>query len=293
MAATGAANEASGPDHSGAEESRPRRRQNGNEVKEVVDELAQEVPRVSLLDRLEEQLKGQTHVSRLLFGFQVVDDKKVHHTVEQEFSSWRSALGSECEEISGILLFMGQAAVQLLEGPTELLFKALTHFNELTGEVKPEAIGELRVTAGNPERGNKQPLISGLRVLHLTELHGVRTSRSWCSYSHPGKLQGGQVQLAESTCSDLVFAVYKKLLVLCLKVQEQLGGEKASLDKLHTTYRRVQDMMPSPDEVATLLGKSGTDFFFSYQEFEKLFIAPFNLVLHSELLWPMPPALSY
>lgn len=279
--------------HSGAEESRPRRRQN-LEVKEVIDELAQEVPRTSLLDRLEQQLKGQTHVSRLLFGFTVVDDKKIHHAVEQELNTWRTGLGGEAEELSGVLIFMGQVAVQLLEGPTELLFKALLHCNELTGEGKSEIGAELRSSAGGAaEKAIKPALISSIRVLYLTELHGVRCSRSWCSCSHPAKLQGNQVQLAEGNCADLVFSVYKKLLMVCLKAQEHLGSDKVTLDKLHGAYRRVTDLMPSPDEVALLLGKAGAEFFFSFQEFEKLFIAPLNLVLHSELLWPMPPPLRY
>jgi len=51
--------------------------------------------------------------------------------------------------------------------------------------------------------------------------------------------------------------------------------------------------LPTVDEIVAILNKAGLDFFFDFKEFEKVFVAPFQLVLHSELLWPMAPALSY
>ena len=47
------------------------------------------------------------------------------------------------------------------------------------------------------------------------------------------------------------------------------------------------------EEVVLLLGKQCAENFFSFQEFQRVFMKPFQLVLNSELLWPMPPALSY
>merc|ERR1719454_2441708 len=56
----------------------------------VIDELAQETKRVNVLERLEVQLKGKKHCSRLLFAFPIpADDRKVQSTIEQEFLSWR------------------------------------------------------------------------------------------------------------------------------------------------------------------------------------------------------------
>merc|ERR1719158_329876 len=66
------------------------RRQRTKEAhQEVMDELAQETKRTTLLDREEQQLKGRKHVSRLLFVFGVADDRKAQMAVEQEFASWR------------------------------------------------------------------------------------------------------------------------------------------------------------------------------------------------------------
>lgn len=275
--ASGAA-PAAGTGASGA----PGRRRNRNqEVQEIVDDLATESRRVTLLDRVESQLKGQPHVARLFFAFSIVDDRNIRH-VQEEFSSWREKQ-EEFEELTGILLFIPQHAVHLLEGPPQMLFNALTFFQSLAVEVTAPVAG----AAVRPA------YISAVKVLHFSELHGVRTSASWCSHSHTGKSIGGQSQgLEQDNCSELAFIAYKKFLLVCLKVRDDVGDD-TSPDKLATQYRKGQDMMPSVDEILVLLGKSSGEYFFSYAEFEKVFIAPFHLVLHSELLWPMPPALSY
>merc|ERR1711924_592083 len=104
-------------------------------------------------------------------------------------------------------------------------------------------------------------------------------------------IQSAPIPLDDSNCSEMVFGVYRKLLELCCKVRDSVNGPSA--EKLQAAYRKLQDLMPAPDEILLFVGKVGAEQFFSYPEFEKVFVAPFNLVLHSELLWPMPPSLSY
>lgn len=282
-----------------------RRRQRNQEVQEVVDELAQETKRVTLLEREEEQLKGRPHVSRLLFVFGIADDPKTQKAVEQEFATWRDrAEGSK--DLTGVLLFLGHAAISLLEGPSELLFKAVEVFHGLTLEVHaapevPSAPADMKVAAklaAKPEAAAQAPtprpaLISAIRVLYFTELHGVRTSKGWCSFANAVKLQGGGPgNLEEGAVTEPVFLLYKKMLLLCLKVSES-AGDDASSDFLQGQYRKSIDMMPPPEDVLILLTKQGADNFLSFPEFQKVFMKPFQLVLNSELLWPMAPALSY
>lgn len=278
------------------------RRQRSKEVQEVMDELAQETKRVTLLEREEQQLKGQKHVSRLLFIFGIADERKTQDAVDQEFAVWRKQTEG-ASDVTGLLLFCGQATVVFMEGPTELLFKAVEMFQGLTLEVLPTApmptppegmkVGkavDLKVAVAPP--ANPRPaLISGVRVLYFTELHGVRAAPGWCGLVNQAKAQSGQVQ-AEDT-SQQVFELYKKLLVVCLKVKDSAGDSEANLDVLQTHYRKLTDLMPTPDEVLSLLSKQSADNFFSFAEFQKIFMKPFQLVLNSELLWPMPPPLSY
>jgi len=265
-----------------------RRRGRQAEVQEVVDELAQETKRTTLLERVEQQLKGQPHVSRLLFGFGMNDDKKIQASVEQEFLEWKDKQEKQSSAaVTGVLLFTGQSAIHFLEGPTELLFGVLELFHSLSVEVKQPAVASQATVNARPA------LISPLRVLHFTEMHGVRVSTSWCCLPTGGKSHGQQGQVDDNNSSDLVFGAYRKFLLMCLKVKDTFSGDDDEIEKLQGSYRRLTDTMPTVDEVATLLSKSGADFFFSYVDFEKVFIAPFHLVLHSELLWPMPPALSY
>lgn len=266
-----------------------RRRGRQAEVQEVIDELAQETKRTTLLERVEEQLKGQPHVSRLVFGFGMTDDKKIQSAVEKKFLEWKEKQEKQSSAVmSGIMLFMGQSAVHFLEGPTEQLFAALHFFHSLSSDAKPAAVGQAAAPSSP-----RQELIGSVRVLHFTELHGVRVSTSWCSCTPGGKPTGAQGLVDDGNSSDLVFAVYRKFMLMCLKVKETFTGDDSDRSRLQSSYRRLSDLMPTIDEVNTLMGKSGADYYFTYAEFEKLFIAPFHLVLHSELLWPMPPALSY
>jgi hypothetical protein len=281
-----------------------RRRRSKEAHQEVVDELAQETKRVTLLEREEQQLKGRKHVSRLLFIFGIVDDRKTQTAVEQEFVTWRDAQEGG-DQVTGLLLFLGQAAVSFLEGPTELLFKALEHFHELTLEVQAAPVmplppadmrsgGTMKLSESTaPPPAPRAALISPVRVLYFTELHGVRTSVGWCSCVSNAKTTQAQVNFDEGA-HEPVFDMYKKMLILSMKVQSGAGSDSnPSADSLRSNYRKNGDFMPTPDEVHGLLGKQGAENFFSFAEFQKVFMKPFQLVLNSELLWPMPPALSY
>lgn len=267
----------------------PRRRGQAA-AQEVIDELATETKRTALLDRLSQQTKGRHHVSRLLMTFGCPDDRKIHEAVEQEFGAWRERQEKGTEKLTGVLLFVSQAqcGIQFLEGPTDLIFQALALFYSLTGE-EPSKTG----LATAPAAEKPPALINSLRVLHFTELHGVRVSRSWATYVCGGKLAGGQTTvLDETTSAELVFGAYNKFLQLCLKVQESVGVD-AGAEQVQAALKKASELMPTIDEVFLLVGKAGGELFFSYEEFEKVFVAPFYLVLHSELLWPMPPPLSY
>merc|ERR1719454_1167881 len=105
----------------------------------VIDELAQETKRVNVLERLEVQLKGKKHCSRLLFAFSIGDDRKVHNTIDQEFQSWRKRQ-EQGSEITGVMLYLGPSAVSFLEGPTEMLFKAMDLFHGLSQDVTSQPV---------------------------------------------------------------------------------------------------------------------------------------------------------
>lgn len=263
------------------------RRGSKAQVTEMVDELTVEARRETLLDQMEAQLKPNGEilpgtVSRLLFAIGVPDERKTSQ-VDQAFQEWLRQQSDST--VTGVLLYIGPIAVHFLEGPTEMLFKALSLFNTFCFEVVPA-----------PNVQARPALIGSLRVLYFTEMHGVRSSIGWCSYAHNSKLVGSQSgQLEEGSCPDLVFLVYQKLMVLCLKVQDNVlnNGDKVVFETVQGHYRRLADLMPTADDTSILMAKNSADFFFTYDEFGKVFRLPFHCVLHSELLWPIPPALSY
>jgi hypothetical protein len=285
----------------GRQGSNQRRRGQHQQAQEFIDELAQETKRVTLLEREEQQLAGKKHVSRLLFAFGIADEKKMQTQVDNEFTQWRDKL-EDGTELTGVLLFLGQVAVCFLEGPTDQLFKALEVFHALTQEIlpapaSPAAPPEVRsvqsTRSESVEQAAPRPaLIGAVRIFYFTEMHGVRTSTGWCSFANATKQGGAGNASLEDGTQETVFLLYKKLLMLCLKVRDE-AGDKADGEKLQSYYRNHADMMPLPEEVTLLLGKLAAEYLFSFVEFQKLFMKPFQLVLNSELLWPMPPALSY
>lgn len=135
------------------------------------------------------------------------------------------------DQVSGVLLFLSQAAVHLLEGPTELLFKALDLLHSFSMDAAPPVV--------NPKervrRGSTQvPCIGPVRVLYFTELHAIRVAKSWCTYYHASKAQGAsQVPVDENNSAELAFGTYKKVIQLCLRAGE-LFDEGDAVEKKQT-----------------------------------------------------------
>merc|ERR1719254_220857 len=172
-------------------------------------------------------------------------------------------------ELTGVLLFLGQTAVGFLEGPTDLLFKALEFLHGFTSEISPApavptAPPDVKISAAQKDNSQATPqtviarpaLIGAIRILYFTELHGVRVSMGWCVFAHATK-QGGAAQgNVEDGAHEMVFLLYRKILTLCLKVQD--SARDASDVQNH--YRRNTDMMPLQEEAAQLLGKQAAEY---------------------------------
>jgi len=222
-----------------------------------------------------------------------VDESKAIAQIEEEFGAWvkkTEQLAAEAAEedgtgsplaFGGLFIQQPGQALHYLEGTTEVLFAGLKLFASFANEVPA---GE-----GAPGRG---ALIQNFRIIYFTEVHGVQTVRGWHSFQHTSAKSMGGPQLfqEEESCYQAVFMCYRKILVLNCKIMDAIGGNpSATKDQL----KKLQDNLPTLDELTSLLHKTAADYFFTYAEFEKAFCAPFHLVLQSELLWPMPPPLSY
>jgi len=262
----------------------------------VQDELAQETRRSTLLDAVEHQLKAATTRARLLIACNLSEDKKGIAQIETEFTEWskkiaQSADDAEEEEgaakppvLGGLFIIQPGQALHFLEGPTEKLFEGLKLF---------QAFG-VEVAGGGPNETPRGALISNLRIIYFTEVHGVPTMNGWhCFYHTSAKSLGGPALFQDDeACYQAVFMAYRKLLVTNCKIMEATDGQnKTTLVK--DTLKKLQDSLPTLDELTALLHKTAAEYFFTYAEFEKAFCAPFHLVLQSELLWPMAPPLSY
>lgn len=294
----GSDTEGQGGASSGAEgQRRPSKRRQGSKLHSAFyDELAQETQRLNLLNAVEQQVRAKTLRSRILLGCTISDNKDVHLKVEKEFEEWvhnAEAAARKAEEegsaistlpLSGLLIFQPIQLLHFLEGSTDQLLAALKAFHTLSVDVPA-------TENGPPAR---PALISNLRVLYFTEAHGVQSMSGWSAVKHESaKSMGGPVMIQDmEACSMAVFMAYRKLMMVCCKVMSATGGEGDS-SAVQSAFKQSQDLLPTLDEVTALLHKGTAEYFFTFAEFEKSFAAPFHMVLQSELLWPMPPPLSY
>lgn len=290
--------EGQGGASSGAEgQRRPSKRRQGSKLHNAFyDELAQETQRLNLLNAVEAQVRSKTLRSRILLGCSISDNKDVHLKVEKEFEDWvrmAEAAAIKAEEegaaisstpLAGLLIFQPVQLLHFLEGTTDQLLAALKAFHSLS----------IEVTATDNGPPARPALISNLRILYFTEAHGVQTMNGWTSVKHEtAKSMGGPAMLQDmEACSMAVFGAYRKLMMVNCKITQATGGGGGS-SAVQNAFRQSQDLLPTLDEVTSLLHKNTAEFFFTFAEFEKSFAAPFHMVLQSELLWPMPPPLSY
>jgi hypothetical protein len=248
-----------------------------------------------LLDAVEHQLKNVATRGRLLLACNLPEDKKLISQIEEEFSKWVKTIEQSAadaaeedgsgkpQEFGGIFIQQPGQALHYLEGTTETLFNGLKLFASFGNEVPAGGDG--------PGRG---ALISNLRIIYFTEVHGVQTVKGWYPFQHTSaKSMGGPALLQEEdSCYQAVFMVYRKILVFNCKAMEATDG-MSNPNTVKDQFKKLQDALPTLDELTALLHKTSAEYFFTYAEFEKAFCAPFHLVLQSELLWPMPPPLSY
>jgi hypothetical protein len=263
----------------------------------VQDELASETRRHTLLDAVEHQLKAVPTRARLLLACNIPDDKKAVAQIETEFGAWAKKLApavddAEEEEgaakptaFGGLFVIQPGQALHFMEGTAEQLFAGLKAF---------QGLSDISATGGDKNETPRGALVNNLRIIYFTEVHGVQTMNGWHSFHHLGaKSMGGPVLFQDDEqCFQAVFMAYRKLLVTNCKVMEALPSD-ADDQAYKTQLKSIQDGLPTLDELTSLLHKTAADYFFNYAEFEKAFCAPFHLVLQSELLWPMPPPLSY
>lgn len=261
-----------------AQEPQKRERPQAQEI----DELAQEQPRVSLLDTLDSQLRGVETVSRLMLICNV-DDKKSAELVEK-FREW---VAKE-PQVTGVLAIMGSnCGLHFLEGPTRKIYAAMEHFQSFSAEDLAKH--------GDDNSG----YLSNLRILYLGELYKARASMHWCSFSYTASKASAGSLGSEASDADRCFHAYKTLLVSALKVKDQIiksQGENCNFADFNSNapafFRNWGETLVSLDDLGLLLSKDCNSLL-NYAQFEEIFLLTPKLKLESDLLWPMPPPPVY
>jgi len=253
------------------------------------EELAVHQPRFSLLDSVKAQLSSG-YVSRLFFGFSVVDEAS-QQAARQELEKFLAGIEAtkDSDKVTGVMLGLGSWAVTLLEGPTDSLFQAFTHLHNAQ-----------QAAAEEKKQGMR---IGPLSLLHLVELRGVRVYPWFVYVPCPSKPEGTSF---EDTVPERIFGAYQSVLTFGCKLLDALqypdpedkdaevpqpSDKTIAAEALELAKdKEIGQILPKHDTLDTIVASGQV---MSYQAFYDVFLGPIHLELESTKLWPVPPPLAY
>lgn len=179
----------------------------------------------------------------------------------------------ENDYVSGLVVFVGNAAVALFEAAqTSSALKIFQWLDEQSKEATP-ALQMPRLAYVSELKGTRQ--------LNKVIVHERKNMR--CNLTMTIQ------QDADFSMTDEVFKVYKGLLTLSAKIKE------TSVDKAIKEWEDDSrpDHLPTPDEMSNLCHIKTGEHFFTFHEYHESFVGPLDLVLASEVSWPVAPPLAY
>ena len=179
----------------------------------------------------------------------------------------------ENDYVSGLVVFVGNAAVALFEAAqTSSALKIFQWLDEQSKEATP-ALQKHRLAYVSELKGTRQ--------LNKVIVHERKNMR--CNLTMTIQ------QDADFSMTDEVFKVYKGLLTLSAKIKE------TSVDKAIKEWEDDSrpDHLPTPDELSNLCHIKTGEHFFTFHEYHESFVGPLDLVLASEVSWPVAPPLAY
>jgi hypothetical protein len=179
----------------------------------------------------------------------------------------------ENDFVSGLVVFVGNAAVALFEAAqTSSALKIFQWLDEQSKEATP-ALQTPRLAYVSELKGTRQ--------LNKVIVHERKNMR--CNLTMTIQ------QDADFSMTDEVFKVYKGLLTLSAKTKE------TSVDKAIKEWEDDSrpDHLPTPDEMSNLCHIKTGEHFFTFHEYHESFVGPLDLVLASEVSWPVAPPLAY
>ena len=179
----------------------------------------------------------------------------------------------ENDYVSGVVVFVGNAAVALFEAAqTASALKIFQWLDEQSKEATP-ALQTPRLAYVSELKGTRQ--------LNKVIVHERKNMR--CNLTMTIQ------QDADFSMTDEVFKVYKGLLTLSAKINE------TSVDKAIKEWEDDSrpDHLPTPDEMSNLCHIKTGEHFFTFHEYHESFVGPLDLVLASEVSWPVAPPLAY
>ncbi|KAF4677715.1 hypothetical protein FOL47_010936 [Perkinsus chesapeaki] len=288
---------------------------------ETRDELAQENPRWSMLDAVhhligvkssyhsralmvlrysgleEDSLKD--HMKRIRDAFLQWQDSRAQRKAERLDRGEEPEALSHLDEfaaLSGLVLpCMHRAApdrtsywvLMLLEGPNPALAQAVTWARDSSpseSSSRPAVhvlmFSEMRTTQ----------LLSGVHFCCCMDLHEGRPIKG----ADRSSLVEDEGVADQDKVSSAVWMAYRDLVTLAYEASEALSQTPSPGD-LEAYIRKNTDLLPSTQAMATI-ETLAEEYILSADDFLHLLIGkdgPSIGVLESDLVWPMPPPLSY
>eukprot|EP00296_Roombia_truncata_P000657 JP436342.1.p1 GENE.JP436342.1~~JP436342.1.p1 ORF type:complete len:233 (-),score=10.90 JP436342.1:111-809(-) len=229
-----------------------------------------DAPRQSLMDVIQERnrkLGKNQSICRVVYAIRLVN----RSDSPQEALTWHETwiqrwTNKDTEKATGILLAMPSNLIHVLEVPSKLVYSLLREIKDAMGH---------------------KALFESCKVLVSTQDIASRVFPIW-----GGKLISLPRSDANHDGNDkvtqMVSDVYGNLIRLGKKLSALDESEvRQNMDALRSKYT---DLLPMNDEVGVFLASKGcTDL----TMFLDIYDRPIDLVLDSELVWPIPQPLNF
>lgn len=227
----------------------------------------------SLLDHLEEcrtKIFKEGGVSFVIYTGTIKNESDM----TEALSAHRKVVEDEVNDggcnITGILIGQGNTIVHVLEGPSHSVLTILKTLAE-----HPHF---------NPQRNNDGALNPSLqqgRVIYNVEDRPERFYPEWYSCVIQERRSGVE-DITSENASDIVLELAEGMITVGKGLRNDTTGE---LD-----FSRYSNNLPGKNLIASL---SGTEDFFTIQDYVSVFADAYHVELSSESTWPMQPLVLY
>jgi hypothetical protein len=233
-----------------------------------MEEIPEEPHRRSMFEVSKEIRESKQSVSRLMYVGRINVERSPKIDLADEFSKW---LKESESFVTGLLITTGNYIVHLLEAETEVLINVVK-WQEKLMKLEP-------------------PPFAGMSVPVFTEENPKRIFKFWSSAVTPPD-STGENEPDEIQVDEVSWGLYSIIMEIGTKLSEKYSGDGENTTGISNAIKAItstKKLLPKQETLSLMLKKD----FPSLNDFIDIFVAPIDIVLDNEIIWPCPPELTF